>query len=177
MTTYHFVDADGQEQGPRTVEDMLSLPEDTLVRKSDGPLRFMRLAQVPGWAAQHLAAAQVADGPSVTAPAHDADAPWYYEDDGGNERGPLATSQLLRLIRAGLVAGSREVRRGARGIPRDISTWDELTEALEDAAMQASHAAGADAVEGAGAVRPPPMKQVGRARLERRTSCEEPHNH
>ena len=51
MARYIYVDAEGQEQGPSTLEELLTMPDDTLVRKDGGPLRFMRLAQVPGWQA------------------------------------------------------------------------------------------------------------------------------
>jgi len=142
---YLVVDASGEEQGPYTLDEVMSMltsgtvSPDTLARPTIGPLRFQRLAALlagPARAAAAAAAAAAAPIKDVDSGAGDSPetaVEWWYRDNAENERGPLGTAQMHRLIAQGFLDPHRDVKRGRNGDYYGLCQWPELAEQVRNA--------------------------------------------
>lgn len=141
-TAWHYVDASGVACGPLSTAEIVAcvleheVSNETLIRASDGPLKyrplktFRELRNAIDAALNATVESAVEPASSASAervePAvvSTADNSWYYVDDGDCERGPLTLKRMRELIDDGFIFTPRLVRLGT--VTKDVALWPEL---------------------------------------------------
>ena len=162
---FYVVDEEGAEQGPYSEEQVHAMIHDGLVshdvlaRLASGAMRFQRLGallkrqadaagtRVDSHAARAAAERAAEEDEVLPGGVSAAEVEWFYQDDVGEERGPLSTAQIRSLVRQGLLGPVRLVRRGRRGAFLDLGSWPEIAEEAELARRRPKRPAAAAGAE------------------------------